>query len=116
DWSILGASLLGGVIGYGVIAAVFYLSIWLMKKEGMGYGDVRYLGMIGLFTSPALVFMTVLIGSIIGSVYGGVLYFKHKESAHFPFGPFLSIGALISFFYGNQIMQAYIQWCMSVMS
>lgn len=109
DVSILIKSLAGGALGYGIVALVFYIAIWAMKKEGMGYGDVRYLGMIGLFTSPSLVFLTLLIGSIVGSIYGLVLYIKHKESLEFPFGPFLSIGALISLFYGEQLIGWYLE-------
>lgn len=111
DSSIMIKSILGGIIGYGVVALVFYVCLWVMKKEGMGYGDVRYLGMIGLFTSPSLVFLTLLIGSVIGSIYGLILYRRNKESLEFPFGPFLSIGALISLFYGEQIISSYISLC-----
>lgn len=107
DATIIIKSVLGGIIGYGVVALVFYLCIWILKKEGMGYGDVRYLGMIGLFTSPSLVFLTLLIGSVVGSVYGMMIYLKQKESLEFPFGPFLSIGALISLFYGENLIRWY---------
>ncbi|MGL4363239.1 MAG: prepilin peptidase [Cellulosilyticaceae bacterium] len=113
DWMILINALIAGAIGYGVIALVFYLSFILLKKEGMGYGDVRYIGMIGLFTSPSLVFLTLLIGSIVGSIYGGVIYMRNKESVQFPFGPFLSIGGIISFFYGQVIITTYTEWVMS---
>lgn len=108
DSSILIKSVLGGLVGYGIVALVFYVCLWVMKKEGMGYGDVRYLGMIGLFTSPSLVFLTLLIGSVVGSIYGLLLYRRNKESLAFPFGPFLSVGALISLFYGEQIIGWYI--------
>ena len=107
DWSILIRSLLGGMVGYGAVALVFYLCLWILKKEGMGYGDVRYLGMIGLFTSPSLVFLTLLIGSVVGSIYGFMLYRRNKESLEFCFGPFLSIGALMSLFYGESLISWY---------
>nr|WP_307990421.1 prepilin peptidase [uncultured Niameybacter sp.] len=108
DAMIIIKSLLGGALGYGIVALVFYIALWVLKKEGMGYGDVRYLGMIGLFTSPGLVFLTLLIGSIAGSIYGIFLYARQKESLEFPFGPFLSIGALISLFYGEQLIGWYL--------
>ncbi|MEF9960652.1 MAG: prepilin peptidase [Niameybacter sp.] len=108
DFSILLKSLLGGAVGYGIVALIFYIAIWALKKEGMGYGDVRYLGMIGLFTSPSLVFLTLLIGSVVGSVYGLILLKKQGESMEFPFGPFLTIGALISLFYGDQLINWYL--------
>lgn len=107
DRSILIQSLLGGAVGYGVVALVFYLCLWILKKEGMGYGDVRYLGMIGLFTSPSLVFLTLFVGSLLGSVYGFILYRRRKESMAFCFGPFLSIGACMSLFYGERVIHWY---------
>lgn len=108
DPRILINSVLGGLLGYGVVATIFYMAIKLFKKEGMGYGDVRYLGMIGLYTSPSLVFLTLLIACIIGSVYGIFLYLRNKESVAFPFGPFLSVGAVLSLFYGESLMSWYI--------
>lgn len=114
DYTIIMRSLLGGLVGYGVVAAVFWISLKLMKKEGMGYGDVRYLGMIGLFTSPSLVLLTTLIGCVVGAVYGIALYYRNKkESCYFAFGPFLSLGALVALFYGDTIISWYIGWCMS---
>ena len=106
--SILINSVLGGLLGYGIVAATFYIAIKVFNKEGMGYGDVRYLGMIGLFTSPTLVFLALLIACIAGSVYGIFLYLRDKESVAFPFGPFLSIGGAISLFYGESLINWYI--------
>ncbi|MEG2545989.1 MAG: prepilin peptidase, partial [Niameybacter sp.] len=60
------------------------------------------------FTSPSLVFLTLLIGSVVGSVYGLILLKKQGESMEFPFGPFLTIGALISLFYGDQLINWYL--------
>ncbi|MGL4737736.1 MAG: prepilin peptidase [Cellulosilyticaceae bacterium] len=107
DWSYLTSGLLGGLLGYGVFALLFYVCLWLLKKEGMGYGDVEYLGMLGLFTSPMGVFLILLLSSVSGAIYGLALYGIHKESRPFPFGPFLSMGGLIAFFYGNQLISWY---------
>lgn len=107
DWGYLVSGILGGLLGYGIFAGLFYACLWLLKKEGMGYGDVEYLGMLGLFTSPACVILILLISSIIGAIYGLILYGIHKESNPFPFGPFLSVGGLMAFFFGEQLIQWY---------
>lgn len=97
----------GGLAGYGILALVFFISMYLFKKEGMGYGDVRYLGMIGLFTSWQEVLLGLFIGLFIGSIYGMIQLKIKKNSEPFPFGPFMSLGAIISVVYGTRIMQWY---------
>lgn len=100
-------ALLGGAIGYGLFASVYYIALLGFKKEGMGYGDVRYLGMVGLFTSPKLVCLVLFLSALIGSIWGGVLYLKHKESYAFPLGPSISIAAVIVLFWGERLIQWY---------
>lgn len=103
--------IVGGVVGYGILALLFFISMYLFKKEGMGYGDVRYLGMIGVFTSWQVVLLTLFIGSLIGSVYGIIQLRVRKKSEPFPFGPFMSLGALISVFYGRSLIEWYMNMC-----
>ncbi|ONI37533.1 hypothetical protein AN639_03755 [Candidatus Epulonipiscium fishelsonii] len=91
-------SLLGGIVGCSILSIIFYSSLFIFKKEGMGYGDIRYLGMIGIFTNMIVVMRCLIIASVIGSIYGILYYLKNKKSIPYPFGPFLSIGAIISLF------------------
>lgn len=98
----------GGLVGYGILLIVFYGALILTKKEGMGYGDVRYLGMIGSFTSWQLVLLIMFLAAVIGSLYGiGLLLIKKKSQA-FPFGPFLSLGGLISMLWGDAMIHWYL--------
>lgn len=98
----------GGVVGYGILALLFFICLKVSQKEGMGYGDVRYLGMIGCFTSWQLVLLTLFSSSIIGSIYGVIQLRIRQKSEPFPFGPFLSIGALLALFYGESFIRWYI--------
>lgn len=107
DMSFLMEGLIGGLVGYLILAALFWGSILILKKEGMGYGDVRYMGLIGLFTSWQLVLLTLFLASVVGAVYGIIQLYVRKKSEPFPFGPFLSIGSLISLFVGNQMINWY---------
>ncbi|MEG0013931.1 MAG: A24 family peptidase [Cellulosilyticaceae bacterium] len=111
DTDFLLQGIWGGVVGYGILALLFFASVYLFKKESMGYGDVRYLGMIGVFTSWQVVLLTLFIGSLIGSVYGIIQLRVRKESEPFPFGPFMSLGALISIFYGMSLIGWYMNMC-----
>ncbi len=108
DWQIMWEGVYGGIVGYLLLASVFYITLKVFKKEGMGYGDVRYLGMIGCFTSWTGVLLTLFISSIIGAIYGIIQLRIKKESVPFPYGPFLSIAGWLAFFYGDQLIAWYL--------
>lgn len=96
-------SLIGAVLGYGIlwsVAKVFYL---LTNQEGLGVGDMELLAMIGSFLGASGVFISLLIGSLSGVSIGGIylLISKKGKSTKIPFGPFLSLGATIYFFFDS---------------
>ncbi len=99
--------IIGGIVGYGILYILYYAGLFLLGKEGMGYGDVRYLGVIGLFTSWQSVVLTLWIAAIVGALYGCIQLYIRKKSEPYPFGPYLSIGGVVSIFYGTQIMTWY---------
>jgi leader peptidase (prepilin peptidase)/N-methyltransferase len=102
-------SLIGVLVGGGSLFLVATLYQWLFKREGMGGGDVKLLAMIGGFLGWKSVILTILLSSFIGSIVGIlVMIFKGKDfKTAIPFGPFLSIGAVISLFYGEFIIGWY---------
>jgi leader peptidase (prepilin peptidase)/N-methyltransferase len=75
----------------------------------MGGGDVKLLAMIGVFTGWQGVLFTLFSASLIGSVIGiAWVYINHKDmKAAIPFGPFLSIGALIYLLWGPPMIGWY---------
>ena len=103
-------SLIGVLLGGGslFIVATFYQ--WLFKREGMGGGDIKLLAMIGAFLGWKAVLLTILLSSLIGSVTGILMMVvKGKDFKYaIPFGPFLSLGAVISLFYGEEIVRWYL--------
>jgi leader peptidase (prepilin peptidase)/N-methyltransferase len=103
-------SLIGILLGGGslFIVATFYQ--WLFKREGMGGGDIKLLAMIGAFLGWKAVLLTILLSSLIGSVTGILMVVvKGKDFKYaIPFGPFLSLGAVISLFYGEEIVRWYL--------
>lgn len=102
-------SLLGLVLGSGLLVAVIYGYYFLTKKQGMGGGDVKLLGMIGVFTGWQGVLFTIFAGSLAGTLFGLPWAFVQKKTmkAAIPFGPFLALGALIFVFFGSQIIDWY---------
>jgi leader peptidase (prepilin peptidase)/N-methyltransferase len=105
-------SLLGILLGGGSLFVVATLYQWLFKREGMGGGDVKLLAMIGAFLGWESVILTILLSSMIGSITGIIIIaLKGKDFKYaIPFGPFLSLGAVIALFYKNEIISWYLQF------
>jgi leader peptidase (prepilin peptidase) / N-methyltransferase len=103
------ASLLGILVGGGsllIVAQGYYL---LTKNEGMGGGDIKLLAMIGALIGWKGVFFTIFISSAIGTIAGLIVIAITRNNLKFavPFGPFLSLGALVYVFAGHEIIQWY---------
>jgi leader peptidase (prepilin peptidase)/N-methyltransferase len=102
-------SLIGILVGGGSLFLVATVYQWLFKREGMGGGDVKLLAMIGAFLGWRSVILTILLSSFIGSIVGiAIMLLKGKDFKYaIPFGPFLSLGAVISLFYGEALISWY---------
>lgn len=102
-------SLIGLLLGGGSLFLVATGYQWLFKREGMGGGDVKLLAMIGAFLGWKSVILTILLSSLIGSIIGIIIIvLKGKDFKYaIPFGPFLSLGAVIALFYGDEIVGWY---------
>ncbi|QDP40749.1 prepilin peptidase [Radiobacillus deserti] len=96
--------LLGGGVGAGLILLVI-----LFSKGGMGAGDMKLFGLLGLVLGLQNVLIAFFFSTIIGAIISGLLLIigviGRKDP--FPFGPFIGMGALISYFYGNDIWNWY---------
>lgn len=103
------ASLLGILLGGGLLFLVASGYYYLTKKEGMGGGDVKLLAMIGAVLGWQATIFTLFVGSAVGTVFGIVVALQTREGRKtaVPFGPFLSVGALLFLFFGRQIMDWY---------
>jgi leader peptidase (prepilin peptidase)/N-methyltransferase len=102
-------SLMGILLGGGslfLVASVYYL---LTRKEGMGGGDIKLLAMVGAFLGWKAVIFTIFVGSAIGTVVGVAVALRTHGGRKMavPFGPFLSLGALLFLFCGQQIIGWY---------
>lgn len=102
-------ALIGLALGIGMLLAIIYGYYLLTKRQGMGGGDVKLLGMIGVFTGWQGVLFTVFMSSFIGTLIGipWVYIQKGTLKSAIPFGPFLCLGALIYVLWGEQIIGWY---------
>jgi leader peptidase (prepilin peptidase)/N-methyltransferase len=102
-------AVLGVLIGGGILWVLAWASPYLFGKEGMGGGDIKLMAMIGAFLGWKLALLTIMIGSLTGSVIGiGLIGFRViKRDEYIPFGPFLVLGALVSMFCAQPILSWY---------
>ncbi|HUS60072.1 MAG TPA: prepilin peptidase [Nevskiaceae bacterium] len=96
----------------GLGAAGFFLILVLItRSRGMGVGDVKLAGLMGLLLGwPRIVvalFLAFLTGSVVGVIL--ILLGKKRFGEHIPFGPFLAGGTWVALFWGWVIWQWYWQ-------
>ena len=104
-------SLIGIILGGGVLLMVAWGYYLVTKKEGMGGGDIKLLAMIGAFLGWKGVIFTIFVGSAIGAAVGMAIALRTEQGRKLPipFGPFLSLGALLFLFFGPQIISCYLR-------
>jgi len=134
-WS-LSDSLLGAVIGASFLYGVAAIYLRARGVEGMGFGDVKLMAMIGAFLGTKLTVLTIFTSSLAGSLFGlstvlsvwmkrvhriearGIAPALARRRAwisarlalryyEMPFGVFLGAMALVSFLFGNQLLHWY---------
>ncbi|MDP2939231.1 MAG: prepilin peptidase [Candidatus Omnitrophota bacterium] len=96
-------SLLGILIGGVSIYLTGIIGDWIFKKESMGGGDVKLLAMIGAFLGWRIALLTFFLAPLFGAVVGIIVKIKTKQSL-IPYGPFLSLAAVISLFYYQEVI------------
>jgi leader peptidase (prepilin peptidase) / N-methyltransferase len=104
----------GGELGrvlWALGAGGFLLVASLIRPSGMGMGDVKLTGMIGLFLGRSVV--VALLAALIASVLTGVALATRRgvhaaRKTALPFGPYLAFGATLAALVGDQIVHAYL--------
>ncbi len=111
-WVSWQASLIGILLGGGSLLAIALGYELLTGKEGMGFGDVKLLAMLGALLGWTAIFPIIFIGSTLGTLVGVPLMLLKKADSKLaiPFGPFLAAGALLHLFfiqYTDPLMRWY---------
>ena len=109
----LADAVFGAAFGSGILWIISEGYFRLRKREGMGLGDVKMMLMAGAFLGLKRTVLTILLGSILGSIIGVAFIAIRRKGTDYelPFGTFLGAGALIVVFYGTP----FVNWYMSLL-
>jgi leader peptidase (prepilin peptidase)/N-methyltransferase len=102
-------SVSGLLTGGGLFYLIAELGRRISKTDALGGGDIKMMAMVGSFMGWKAILLTTFIGSVSGSIAGIFLMVTKGKGSKFkiPFGPFLALGALVTLFYGNILLQWY---------
>jgi leader peptidase (prepilin peptidase)/N-methyltransferase len=102
SWSRQAVSIAESAFSAGILSAVLWTvgAVYqrIRGREGLGFGDVKMVGMIGAFQGLGPALLTVVAGSVLGSVCGLIyIAFSRKDAGTYelPFGSFLGLAAIL---------------------
>lgn len=102
---------LRAVLG-GLALGAFYFIVWFIRPDAMGFGDVKFSGVLGIYLgwlSWGAVALGGFLGFLLGAL-GGLLLMavsKAGRKTKVPFGPFMIAGALVTILVGQPIIDWY---------
>lgn len=100
-------ALLGAAVGFGIL-----LLIAIVSKGGMGGGDIKLFFVIGLVLGTSGTLMTLFFASLIGAIVGSIqLRVRNQDrKTPVPFGPSIALGAVITYFWGDAMLNWYMNF------
>lgn len=107
----VGEALFGALLPAGSLWFGGWLFEKLRHKEGLGFGDVKMIAMVGSFLGLRGSLLTIILGSISGAVIGmAYIHLAKKDPAEYqlPFATFLGIGAFLAAIEGQRMLQWYV--------
>ncbi len=109
-WGAYLQSGLGILCGAGILWLVATLYLKLRGREGMGFGDVKMMAMVGAFLGWRSAWLTIFVGSLAGALIGAsFMYFSRKgRDYELPFGTFLGFAAMIVTLWGKDWIDWYL--------
>jgi len=110
--SALKDGLIGGIIGGGGFAGVWFLGRLIYKKDTMGGGDIKLAALLGLFLGWRMLLVNVSLVFVLIAIIGwaGILLRKMNRKSEIPMAPYFAIAAVISIYFGYDIMSWYLNF------
>lgn len=104
--------LLGALAGGGTLYLIAWIGWWILKREAMGAGDIKLMAAFGLLLGWSGTLLALFLGALAGSLHGVATRTGRLQER--PFGPWLALGCAISLFWGDRIIDAYLQWVLAL--
>jgi len=103
-------SLIGAVVGAGILLLVYGTYYLLRRQEGLGMGDLTLMLMVGAFLGWRGAVLTLILGSFLGAVVGIYILVVRKKDMQFalPFGTFLTPAAFVALVWGERLIHWYL--------
>lgn len=99
-------ALLGAGVGFVTLWLIAEVGKRAFRKEAMGGGDIKMMAMVGAFVGWQGVFLTIFLGSVVGTlIFGPLALFGKKKEV--PFGIFLALGAAVTYLFGDMLLDWY---------
>ena len=108
---VAGLNLFGGMIlGAGIFLIISVFALIIYKKEGMGLGDVKLMGMLGLFFGMTNIIQIFVLSFFVGAIISIILLITKikKASDYIAFGPFIVMAAVFTMFVPASVSMTYI--------
>lgn len=98
-------SLAGAAAGFMLL-----LSIAIVSRGGMGGGDIKLFAVVGYAIGVKAMLLSFFFATFFGAIFGiiGMLLGILKRKQQIPFGPFIALGTVIAYFYGEQLAGMYL--------
>jgi leader peptidase (prepilin peptidase)/N-methyltransferase len=110
-WMALGQIGLAFIAGGGLLLLVRWLGGIYFKREALGMGDVHLMFMLAMFLNWPQILLVIFLSALVGSI-GGISAKLIMRKTHWrfeiPYGPYLAVGAVVAYFWGNQLIQWYL--------
>ena len=91
-----------GLIMFAVMYGIKIMGNLMFKRESLGDGDIKLMGIIGISVGLLNSFVSLFFGALTGLIYSIITIKKNKEGV-IPFGPFLILGSLIVIYFSSYI-------------
>lgn len=105
---LLGAGI-GMFVGGGIVLGCALFGYLIFRKEAMGIGDAKLLGMVGAFFGWKVALITFFISPFVGLLYGVPILLTRDEHV-MPYGPFLSVGAVVTMVFRSSLCGRLAGW------
>ncbi|MEN2984341.1 MAG: prepilin peptidase [Dictyoglomaceae bacterium] len=102
-------SLKGSIVVGIILLLIYILALIFYKQEGMGQGDIKLGLLLGSFLGVKLGLLTLFLGFTLGGLVSIILIILKRKNLkeYIPFGPFLIISGILSYFWGENLINFY---------